>query len=85
VKASTESVLRVRLGAAAGGLASATVILDYQDKNGWWSLGELRTDRSGDVSYRFRPQGWRPTAFRVTFTGQSNLAGTTILVPVVYS
>ena len=85
VKASAESVLHVRLGAAAGGLVGATVILDYQDKNGWWSLGELRTDRSGDVSYRFRPQGWRPTAFRVTFAGQSNLAGATVVVPVAYT
>jgi len=67
-----ESVLRVRLSGPGGGLPGAAVVLDYQDAAGWWQLAELHTDGAGEVAYRFRPKGWKPLAFRVTFAGASS-------------
>ncbi len=78
------SVLRVRLSLPDGQLAGATVVLDYQDAKGWWQLTELATDAAGEASYRFRPKGWKPRAFRVTFVGAAGLAGSTVIVPVTY-
>lgn len=78
------SVLRVRLRGPGGALPGVTVVLDYRDKDGWWQLGELTTDLQGEIAYRFRAKGWRPTAFRVTFVGAANLQGASVLVPVRY-
>jgi hypothetical protein len=77
--------LRIRLSGPGGALPGATVVLDYKDNKGWWQLAELSTDKDGEISYRFRPKGWTPTAFRVTFTGVANLAGATLTVPVGYA
>lgn len=82
VTSARESVLRIRLSGPAGGLPGAPVLLDYQDAAGWWQLAELRTDGAGEIAYRFRPKGWKPLAFRVTFVGASSLTGSTLVVPV---
>jgi len=79
------SVLRVRLAASLGALPDAPLVLDVQVKGGWYELGTLRTDGAGEIAYRFRPKGWRPTAFRVTFAGAANLSGASLVVPVAYA
>jgi len=79
------SVLRVRLAGPLGALPDAAVVLDVQVKGGWYELGTLRTDGAGEIAYRFRPKGWRPTAFRLTFAGAANLSGASLVVPVGYA
>jgi hypothetical protein len=76
------NTLRVRLSGPAGPLAGATVVVDYEDASGSWGLATLTTARNGEIAYRFRPSGWKPTAVRVTFVGAANLAGTSLVVPV---
>lgn len=78
------STLRVRLNGPGGAIPTVQVTIDFRDKHGWWALGELETDHRGEISYEFRPKGWKPKAFRITFTGKSNLAGSSLLVPVRY-
>lgn len=85
VTSKEESLLRARLSGPLGALPSATVILDYQDADGWWQVAELRTNRAGEATYRFRPKGWRPTAFRLTFAGSANVAGASLVVPISYT
>lgn len=80
-----QSVLRVRLAGPLGAVPDAAVVLDVQVKGQWYELATLRTDGAGDVSYRFRPTGWRPTAFRLTFVGVANLSGASLVVPVGYA
>jgi hypothetical protein len=84
VTSKRESVLRVGLHGALGALPGAAVILDFKDESGWRQLGQLTTDRAGEIAYRFRAQGWHPNAFRVTFVGVANLAGDSVVVPVTY-
>ena len=79
-----ESVLRVRLSAPLGAVPDAAATLDVQVKGVWYQLRELRTDGAGEIAYRFRPKGWRPTAFRVTFAGAANLSGASLVVPIEY-
>jgi hypothetical protein len=79
------SVVRVRLDGPGGPLPGVTVVLDYRDATGWWQLAELQTDAAGEISYRFRPKGWKPLAFRVTFGGLASLTGSTLVVPVAYA
>jgi hypothetical protein len=80
-----QSVLRVSLAGSLGALPDAGVVLDVQVKGGWYELGTLRTDGAGEIAYRFRPKGWRPTAFRLTFAGVANLSGASLVVPVEYA
>lgn len=84
VQATRFSSLRVRLNGPAGAVPGATVSIDYRDKHGWWALGQLETDHRGEIAYEFRPKGWKPKAFRITFEGQANLVGSSLLVPVRY-
>jgi hypothetical protein len=84
VSGSKWNTLRVRLSGPAGPLAGATVVVDYEDAGGWYELATVTTARSGEIAYRFRPSGWKPTAFRVTFVGAANLAGAPLVVPVAY-
>ena len=87
VKASKkrQSILRVRLAGPLGAIPDSAVVLDAQVRGQWFELATLRTDGAGDVSYRFRPKGWRPTAFRLTFAGAANLSGASLVVPVGYA
>jgi hypothetical protein len=84
VSGSRWNVLRVRLAGTAGPMAGATVVVDYKDATGWYELVTVTTSKDGEVVYRFRPTGWKPTAFRVTFAGAANLAGASVVVPVAY-
>ncbi len=84
VKATRLSTLRVRLSGPAGPIPGAIVNIDYRDKHGWWALGQLETDHRGAIAYEFRPKGWKPKAFRITFAGRANLVGSSVLVPVKY-
>ena len=85
VTAKREARLRARLVGPLGAVPDAGVVLDVQVKGTWWELATLRTDAGGEVSYRFRAKGWKPTAFRLTFAGTANLAGSSLVVPVAYA
>jgi hypothetical protein len=62
-----------------------SVIVDFKDGGTWRQLGPFTTDRDGEITYRFRPRGWHPTAFRVTFLGTANLVGDSLVVDVGYA
>ena len=80
-----ESVLRARLAGPLGAVPDASVVLDVKVKGTWWELATFTTNAAGEVTYRFRAKGWRPTAFRLTFVGAANLAGSSLVVPVAYA
>jgi hypothetical protein len=84
ISGSRWNLLHVRLSGPAGPLAGAAVVVDYKDSSGWYQLATVATSTHGEIAYRFRPSGWKPTAFRVTFAGAANLAGASVVVPVVY-
>jgi len=85
VSSKRESALRVRLKGSLGVLPGVRVMVDFQDGNSWRQLSELVTDRAGEITYLFRPKGWHPTAFRVTFLGAANLVGNSLVVDVAYA
>jgi hypothetical protein len=85
VTAKKEAALRVRLAGPLGAVPDASVVLDVQVKGTWWELATLLTNAAGEVTYRFRAKGWKPTAFRLTFAGAANLAGSSLVVPVAYA
>ena len=85
VTAKREAKLRARLAGPLGAVPDAVVVLDVQVKGTWWELAALRTGAGGEVSYRFRAKGWKPTAFRLTFAGTANIAGSSLIVPVAYA